>query len=145
MRPRPPASTLFPYTTLFRSSTLYKMLRELADEGVTIVVSTDHGSVRALRDTKVFGDREAATNLRYKYGRNLKAQESAAIFIDKPEAYQLPVEPPANSYIIATEDCSFVFPNHYTRVQSRYRDTFQHGGASMEEMILPVAVLKPRP
>src|SRR5690625_6624160 len=59
MRPRPPASTLFPYTTLFRSSTLYKMLRELADEDVTIVVSTDHGSVRALRDTKVFGDREA--------------------------------------------------------------------------------------
>jgi len=121
------------------------MLRELADEDVTIVVSTDHGSVRALRDTKVFGDREAATNLRYKYGRNLKAQESAAIFIDKPEVYQLPVEPPANSYIIAKEDYFFVYPNNYNRFQNRYRDTFQHGGASMEEMILPVAVLKPRP
>ncbi|HLR90842.1 MAG TPA: response regulator [Balneolaceae bacterium] len=129
----------------FPHSTLYKMLRELADEDVTIVVSTDHGSVRALRDTKVFGDREAATNLRYKYGRNLKAQESAAIFIDKPEAYQLPVEPPANSYIIAKEDYFFVYPNNYNRFQNRYRDTFQHGGASMEEMILPVAVLKPRP
>jgi DNA-binding response OmpR family regulator len=130
--------------TWFQHSSLFKMFKELADKDVTVVVSTDHGSVRSMRDTKVFGDRDAATNLRYKYGRNLKAQESAAIYIDKPQNYQLPVDPPANSYIIAKEDYFFVYPNNYNKFQNRYRDTFQHGGASMEEMILPVATLKPR-
>jgi len=128
----------------FQHSSLFKMLRELSNEDVTVVISTDHGSIRAMRDTKVFGDRDAATNLRYKYGRNLKAQENAAIYIDKPESYQLPVEPPANSFIIAKEDYYFVYPNNYNKFQNRYRDTFQHGGASMEEMILPVATLTPR-
>lgn len=130
--------------TWFQYSSLFRMFRELAKEDVTVVVSTDHGSVRAMRDTKVFGDRDAATNLRYKYGRNLKAQENAAIFIDKPNEYQLPVEPPANSFIFAKEDYFFVYPNNYHKFQNRYKDTFQHGGASMEEMILPVATLKPR-
>ncbi len=130
--------------TWFQHSSLFRMFKELANEDVTVVVSTDHGSVRSMRDTKVFGDRDAATNLRYKYGRNLKAQESAAIYIDKPHYYQLPVDPPANSYIIAKEDYFFVYPNNYNKFQNRYRDTFQHGGASMEEMILPVATMKPR-
>lgn len=130
--------------TWFQHSSLLRMFQELADEDVTVVVSTDHGSVRSMRDTKVFGDRDAATNLRYKYGRNLKAESSAAIFIDKPEEYQLPVDPPANSYIFAKEDYYFVYPNNYHKFQNRYRDTFQHGGASMEEMILPVSTLKPR-
>ena len=130
--------------TWFQHSSLFRMFKELANEDVTVVVSTDHGSVRSMRDTKVFGDRDAATNLRYKYGRNLKAQESAAIYIDKPHIYQLPVDPPANSYIIAKEDYFFVYPNNYNKFQNRYRDTFQHGGASMEEMILPVATMKPR-
>ena len=130
--------------TWFQHSSLFRMFRELANEDVTVVVSTDHGSIRSMRDTKVFGDREAATNLRYKYGRNLNTDENAAIFIDKPHEYRLPVEPPANSYIVAKEDYFFVYPNNYNKYQNRYRDTFQHGGASMEEVILPVATLKPR-
>ena len=130
--------------TWFSHSPLLQMLRELAEEDVTLVVTTDHGSVRSLRDTKVFGDRDTATNLRYKYGRNLKADQGAAIFIDKPEEYQLPVDPPANNYIIAKEDYYFVYPTNYHKFQNRYRDTFQHGGASMEEMILPIATLRPR-
>lgn len=128
----------------FQHSSLLQMFKELAHEDVTVVVSTDHGSVRSMRDTKVFGDRDAATNLRYKYGRNLKAEENAAIFIDKPEKYFLPVPHAANSYIIAKEDYYFVYPTNYHKFQNLYKDTFQHGGASMEEMILPVATLKPR-
>ncbi len=130
--------------TWFQHSSLFRMFKELSKENVTVVVSTDHGSVRSMRDTKVFGDKDASTNLRYKYGRNLKAQESAAIFIDKPHLYQLPVDPPANTYIIAKEDYYFVYPNNYNKFLNRYKDTFQHGGASMQEMILPVATLKPR-
>lgn len=130
--------------TWFQHSSLLQIFKELAEEDVTVVVSTDHGAVRALRDTKVFGDRDAATNLRYKYGRNLKAEENAAIYIDNPDEYMLPVDPPANSYIIAKEDYYFVYPTNYHKFQNMYRDTFQHGGASMEEMILPIATMKPR-
>lgn len=128
----------------FQHSALLQMFRELSSHDVTIVVTTDHGAVRALRDTKVFGDRDTATSLRYKYGRNLRADDSAAIFIDKPEEYQLPVSSSANSFIIAREDYYFVYPTNYNKFQNLYRDTFQHGGATMEEMILPVATLRPK-
>lgn len=128
----------------FQHSSLLQMLKELANSDVTIILTTDHGAIRSLRDTKVFGDRDAATNLRYKYGRNLKADSSAAIFIDKPEDYKLPTHPPANSFIIAKEDYYFVYPTNYHKYQNRYRDTFQHGGATMEEMILPIATLQPK-
>ncbi len=129
----------------FQHSHLLQMFKELAKEDVTVVITTDHGSVRALRDAKVYGDRDTATNLRYKYGRNLKSEEkSAVLFIDNPEAYKLPAGPGVNSFIIAKEDYYFVYPTNYHKFQNRYKDTFQHGGASMEEMILPVATLKPR-
>jgi len=129
----------------FQHSSLLQMFRELADEDVTVIITTDHGSIRSLRDTKVYGDKDTATNLRYKYGRNLKADEpNAVIFVDDPKQYQLPAVGLVNNYIIAKEDYYFVYPTNYHKFQNRYRDTFQHGGATMEEMILPVATLKPK-
>lgn len=129
----------------FMHSNLLQMFKTLAEEDVTVVVTTDHGSVRALRDTKVYGDRDTAKNLRYKYGRNLKADErNAVFFMDNPEDFKLPSVPGVNNYIIAKEDYYFVYPTNYHKYQNRYKDTFQHGGASMEEMILPVATLKPK-
>lgn len=130
--------------TWFQHSSLLQMFQDLAQQDVTIVVTTDHGSVRSLRDTKVFGDRDTSTSLRYKYGRNLNAQQEAAIFIKDPEQYMLPRGPMINNYIVAKEDYYFVYPTNYHRYQNRYKDTFQHGGASMEEMILPVATLHPK-
>ncbi len=127
----------------FQHSHLLQMFKELSKEDVTVVITTDHGSVRALRDAKVYGDRDTATNLRYKYGRNLKSEEkNAVLFIENPEAYKLPAAPGVNSFIIAKEDYYFVYPTNYHKFQNRYKDTFQHGGASMEEMILPVSNLK---
>ncbi|MDX1639934.1 MAG: PglZ domain-containing protein, partial [Balneolaceae bacterium] len=130
--------------TWFQHSSLLRILKDLADEEVVIIITSDHGAVRALRDTKVFGDKDTSTNLRYKYGRNLKAEESAALFIDEPNSYKLPSPSLVNNYIIAKEDYYFVYPTNYHRYQNRYRDTFLHGGASMEEMILPIATLRPR-
>ena len=144
---------LAPDTTAFRSiteawfqhSSLLQMFKELAKEEVTVVVTTDHGSVRALRDTKVFGDRNAATSLRYKYGRNLNAQNlNTAIQIKNARKYKLPDLGKATDYLIALEDYYFVYPTNYHKFQNRYKDTFQHGGASMEEMILPIATLIPK-
>ena len=129
----------------FQHSSLLQMFRELAQEDVTLVITTDHGSVRSLRDTKVFGDKDTATNLRYKYGRNLKAEEpNNVIFMDSPQEFRLPQVGMINNYMVAREDYYFVYPTNYHKYQNRYRDTFQHGGASMEEMILPIATLKPR-
>ena len=129
----------------FQHSSLLQMFKELADEDVTIVVTTDHGSVRSLRDTKVFGDRDTATNLRYKYGRNLNAEDdSAVIHISNARDYKLPAVGHASDYLIAREDYYFVYPTNYHKYQNRYKDTFQHGGASLEEMILPVATLTPK-
>lgn len=129
----------------FQHSSLYQMFKELADEDVTIVVTTDHGSIRSMRDTKVYGDRDTATSLRYKYGRNLNATDkSAVIQINDAKKFKLPALAKASDYLIAREDYYFVYPTNYHKYQNRYKDTFQHGGASMEEMILPVATLTPK-
>lgn len=129
----------------FQHSSLLQMFKELANEDVTVVVTTDHGSVRSLRDTKVFGDRDTATSLRYKYGKNLNAENANAVIqIKDAEKYKLPDLGRASDYLIAREDYYFVYPTNYHKYQNRYKDTFQHGGASMEEMILPVATLKPK-
>ena len=130
--------------TWFQHSTLYEIFKALAEEEVVIVVTSDHGAVRALRDTKVYGDRETSTSLRYKYGRNLSAEEDASLMIDNPADYKLPTPGHSNNYMIAKEDYYFVYPTNYHRYQNRYRDTFLHGGASMEEMILPIATLRPK-
>jgi CheY-like chemotaxis protein len=129
----------------FMHSSLFGMLRSLARHpNVTIVLTTDHGSIRSLRGSKVLGDREASTNLRYKYGRNLKCEEKAAIFVKNPLEFKLPKRGVATNYIIAKEDYYFVYPTEYHKYLNQYRDSFQHGGVSMEEIILPVIRMTPR-
>lgn len=130
--------------TWFEHSPVLQIFKDLAEQDVVVVVTTDHGSIRAMRDTKVLGDRDTSTNLRYKYGRNLKAESDAAIIIDNPKEYNLPHGGIINNYIIAKEDYFFVYPTNYHKYQNRYKDTFQHGGASIEEMILPIATMRPR-
>jgi len=129
----------------YTHSSLFSMLRTLSrQKNVTIVLTTDHGSIRSLRGAKVIGDREASTNLRYKFGRNLKVDEKQALFIKNPSDYRLPKRSMTVNYIIAKEDFYFVYPTDYHKYLNQYRDSFQHGGISMEEMILPVIKLRPK-
>ena len=135
------------YRSLTRSwflhSSLYDMFKSLAAvPNLKIMVSTDHGSIRSLRGAKVIGDRETSTSLRYKYGRNVKAEEKQAMIIKHPEEYKLPLRANATNYIIAKEDYYFVYPTDYHKYLNYYRDSFQHGGISMEEVILPVVVME---
>lgn len=130
--------------TWFEHSSLFQFLKLMAQEDIQIVITTDHGATRALRDTKVLGDRDTSTNLRYKFGRNLKVDSSDAIIVEKPERWKLPVSGSVNNYIIAKENYYFVYPTNYHKFQKRFNDTFLHGGASMEEVILPVATLTPK-
>ncbi|MDP2304246.1 MAG: bifunctional response regulator/alkaline phosphatase family protein [Ignavibacteria bacterium] len=129
----------------FTHSSLLSTFRSLSKmKNVKIVITTDHGSIRAMRGAKVLGDKETSTSLRFKYGRNLKVDEKHAIFIKDPLAYKLPRRGITINYIIAKEDYYFVYPTDYHRFLSYYKDTFQHGGISMEEMILPVITMEPR-
>ncbi len=137
------------YRSLTRSwfvhSSLFGMLKTLSrNKNVTIVLTTDHGSIRSLRGSKVLGDREASTNLRYKYGRNLKVDEKTAIFVKNPAEFRLPERGVAVNYIFAKEDYYFVYPTDYHKYLAQYRDSFQHGGVSMEEVILPVVRMEAR-
>lgn len=127
----------------FRHSSLLGTFKQISKmKNAKIIVTTDHGSIRTLRGSKVLGDREASTNLRFKFGRNLKADNKHALYIKKPEEYKLPKRGVTVSYIIAKEDYYFVYPTDYHKYLSYYKDTFQHGGISMEEMILPVITME---
>lgn len=129
----------------FAHSSLLSMFRMLATQkNIKIVVTSDHGSIRCLRGAKVIADREAATNLRYKFGKNLKVDDKHAIFIKNPNDYRLPNRGVTVNYIIAKEDYYFVYPTDYHKYLAQYRDSFQHGGISLEEIILPIIVLEPK-
>jgi CheY-like chemotaxis protein len=127
----------------FKFSSLFGTLKAIAKmKNAKIILTTDHGSIRCMRGAKVLGDKEASTNLRFKFGRNLKADDKNALYITQPTEYRLPKRGVTTSYIIAKEDYYFVYPTDYHKYLSYYKDTFQHGGISMEEMILPVVTLE---
>ncbi|MBN1464189.1 bifunctional response regulator/alkaline phosphatase family protein [candidate division KSB1 bacterium] len=128
----------------FEHSHLYTAMRKLAANGNTIVVTSDHGSIRGLHGTKVVGDRETSTSLRYKYGRNIKVDPKDAMIIDNPHEYKLPARGINSNYIFAKEDFYFVYPTNYHYFLNYYADSFQHGGISLEEMVLPIITLEPR-
>ena len=129
----------------FTHSSLLGTFKSIARmNNVKVVITTDHGSIRSLRGAKVLGDREASTNLRFKYGRNLKVDDKHAIYIKSPQEYKLPERGITINYIIAKEDYYFVYPTDYHKYLTYYKDTFQHGGISLEEMILPVITMEPK-
>jgi hypothetical protein len=127
----------------FMHSSLLSTMRTISKiKNAKIIITTDHGSIRSMRGAKVLGDRETSTNLRFKFGRNLKVDEKHAIFIKDPAEYKLPRRGVTINYIIAKEDFYFVYPTDYHKYLSYYKDTFQHGGISLEEMILPVITME---
>jgi DNA-binding response OmpR family regulator len=129
----------------FQHSSFYGILKTLATiPDVQIVITTDHGSVRCLKGAKVMGDRETTTNLRYKIGRNVKADGKDAMVIKDALSYKIPAPGVATTCVIAKEDRYFVYPTDYHHYLAKYRDSFQHGGISLEEMILPVLILESR-
>jgi DNA-binding response OmpR family regulator len=126
----------------FRHSVIADVFRQLAQTDYRIIITTDHGSIRASNPVKIVGDRNTNTNLRYKLGKNL-AYDSKSLFVIKdPHKAMLPAPNLSTSYVFATCDDFFAYPNNYNYYVSYYRNTFQHGGISMEEMIIPLITLK---
>ena len=127
----------------FRHSVISDFFRELAQMDCKVIVTTDHGSIRCTQPVKIVGDRNTNTNLRYKLGKNLGYDEDKSLFVIKdPRKALLPSPNLSTSYVFATGDSFFAYPNNYNYYVSYYRDTFQHGGISMEEMIVPLITLK---
>lgn len=126
----------------FEHSYIFQILKELSQRNNMIIITTDHGSVRGMRGAKVIGDRETSTNLRYKYGKSLKVDSKHAIIVKDPATYKLPSRGINSNYLIAKEDYYFVYPTNYHYYLNYYRDSLQHGGVSMEEMILPMVTLE---
>lgn len=126
----------------FEHSSLRQILQAFAKNKWTVVVTSDHGSIRGMKGGKVVSDREASTNLRYKYGRNLKVDKRHALIIPYPEKYRLPKRGINTGYIIARENYYFVYPTNYHKYLSLYKGSFLHGGCSMEEMIMPLVIME---
>ena len=113
----------------------------MAQSDYHIMVTTDHGSIRCTKPVKIVGDRNTNTNLRYKLGKSLSYNDKDLFVIREPQKAQLPSPNLSTSYVFATGDAFFAYPNNYNYYVSYYRDTFQHGGISMEEMIIPIVTL----
>ena len=128
----------------YRHSVLNELLRLLSQSDYRVIITTDHGSIRTTRPVKIVGDRNTNTNLRYKLGKNLSYHNKDLFVIKSPHQAQLPAPNLSTSYVFATGDAFFAYPNNYNYYVSYYKDTFQHGGISMEEMIVPLITLTPR-
>jgi hypothetical protein len=122
----------------FEHSPLHEALKRISEKNVQIIIATDHGTIRVKEPAKVIGDRETTTNLRYKHGRNLNYNQKDVLEVRNPVEFGLPKPHVSSSYIFAKEDKYFVYPNNYNYHVNLYRNTFQHGGISLEEMIVPV-------
>ena len=125
----------------FRHSVISDFFKQLAQTDYKVIVTTDHGSIRCTQPVKIVGDRNTNTNLRYKLGKNLAYDDKSLFIIKEPQKALLPMPNLSTSYVFATGDSFFAYPNNYNYYVSYYRDTFQHGGISMEEMIIPLVTL----
>lgn len=121
----------------FSHSTLLDTLKALANQKVKVMITTDHGTIRVNRPDKIVGDKSTNTNLRYKVGRNLSFDEKNVYFNREPESIGLPKNNLSSTFVFAKEDRFFAYPNNYNHYVRFYKDTFQHGGISMEEVIIP--------
>lgn len=128
----------------FAHSVLLRILREAACKNVKVVMTTDHGSILGKRASLVHGRRDTSTNLRYKFGDNLKCDEKQAIITRKPAEFRLPAESRTKTYLFAKEYYYFVYPTNFREYEKQYLGSFQHGGATLEEMVLPCLTLTPK-
>lgn len=128
----------------FTHSPLFAILKAFSKRDFTVIVTSDHGSVLCSRGTLAHGRRDTSTNLRYKYGDNLNCNQKEAWLIKNPSEYRLPEFGLATTYLIAKEDFFFVYPNNYNEYIRQFNNSFQHGGISLEEMVVPIAVMTPK-
>src|SRR5690606_13125540 len=125
----------------FEHSPLLEALKRIAQKNVKLIITTDHGTIRVKEPSKIIGDRTTNTNLRYKQGKNLNYEKRDVFEIKNPAEAFLPRVNVSTTYVFAKQDKFFAYPNNYNHYVNHYRNTFQHGGVSLEEMIVPYITL----
>ena len=128
----------------FRHSSALEIFRRIAEKGYRIVLTTDHGTIRVENPIKVQGDKNTNTNLRYKLGKNLAYNPKQVFEVKKPADFGLPSPNVSTTYVFAAREDFFAYPNNYNYYVQYYTGTFQHGGISMEEMLVPIITLNPK-
>lgn len=128
----------------FRHSSASDLLRKVAESGYKVILTTDHGTIRVDNPIKVIGDKNTNTNLRYKVGKNLSYNNRQVYEIRRPDRFGLPSPNLSSAYIFAMNGDFFTYPNNYNYYVQYYKDTFQHGGISMEEMLVPIITMQPK-
>lgn len=128
----------------FKNSPLLEIIQQAQQLGFKLIITTDHGTINVKNASKVVGDKETSLNLRYKTGRSLSFEEKDVMAIKNPKEINLPAINMSNSFIFAKNDLFFAYPNNFNHYVSYYRNTYQHGGISLEEMIIPFIVLDPK-
>ena len=128
----------------FENSPIWTALQKIADRDIQLIITTDHGTIRVNQPSRVVGDRETTTNLRYKVGKNLQYDRRDVLEVKDPKKAFLPRPNVSSTFIFAKEDKFFLYPNNYNHYHNYYKNTFQHGGISLEEMICPIIRLSPK-
>ncbi|WP_077399698.1 bifunctional response regulator/alkaline phosphatase family protein [Cellulophaga omnivescoria] len=128
----------------FKNSPLLEIIQQAQAMGQKLIITTDHGTINVKQPSKVVGDKDTSLNLRYKTGRSLSYDDKDVLAAKNPKDLQLPTINMSSSFIFAKNDLFFAYPNNYNHYVSYYRNTYQHGGVSLEEMIIPFVVLEPR-
>jgi hypothetical protein len=131
-------------TSWFSHSPLLEVIKELSARGIHVVLTTDHGSIKVQEAVKVVGEKTITSNLRYKQGKSLNYNPKDVFEIKSPKSAHLPVCHLSSTYIFTMNNDFFAYPNNYNHYVKFYRDTFQHGGISLEEMIIPIVTLEPK-
>jgi hypothetical protein len=121
----------------FRNSPLLEIIQNAQKMGLKLIITTDHGTINSSRPSKVVGDKNISSNLRYKTGKSLSYNEKEVYEVKDPKEIFLPALHLSSSFIFAKEDYFFAYPNNYNHYVKYYKNTYQHGGISLEEMIIP--------
>ena len=128
----------------FKNSPLLDIIQQAQQLGFKLIITTDHGTINVKNPSKVIGDRDTSLNLRYKTGRSLSYNDKEVYGVRNPKEIHLPTINMSSSFIFAKEDLFFAYPNNYNHYVSYYKNTYQHGGISLEEIIIPYVVLSPK-
>ncbi|WP_419211433.1 PglZ domain-containing protein [Maribacter sp. X9] len=131
-------------TSWFKNSPMLEIIQQAQQLGIKLIITTDHGTINVKSPSKVVGDRDTSLNLRYKTGKSLTFEKNDVFAAKDPKSIHLPSINMSSSYIFAKNDLFFAYPNNYNHYVGYYRNTYQHGGVSLEEMIVPFVVLEPK-